>query len=107
MGRWDTPGHPDPQGVQLAEIRSYLSDQPQIKWVWYDYLCMYQSTSADHNTRTKTQQQQFKAMLKNVNLLYMGCTVLILLDRSYLGRFWTQFEAWLSMQSATLAGLVS
>ena len=33
--------------------------------------------------------------------------VLILLDRTYLGRFWTQFEGWLSMQRASPDGLVS
>ena len=46
-------------------------------------------------------------MLRNINLLYLGCSVLLLADRSYLSRFWTQFEAWLSMQSATASGLVS
>lgn len=31
-------------------------------------------------------------MLRNVNFLYLGCKVLILLDRKFQGRFWTQFE---------------
>ena len=44
-------------------------------------------------------------MLPSINLLYLGCTVLILMDLSYLSRFWTQFEAWLSMQTATTGGL--
>ena len=38
-------------------------------------------------------------------MLYLGTTVLILLDLSYVSRFWTQFEAWLSMQFATPDGL--
>ena len=38
-------------------------------------------------------------------MLYLGTTVLILLDLSYVSRFWTQFEAWLSMQFATPTGL--
>ena len=33
--------------------------------------------------------------------------MLLLADRTYLSRFWTQFEAWLSMQQATARGLVS
>ena len=37
-------------------------------------------------------------MLLNVNYLYLSMPVLILLDLSYQSRFWTQFEAWLSMQ---------
>jgi hypothetical protein len=40
-------------------------------------------------------------------MLYLGTTVLILFDLSYLSRFWTQFEAWLSMQFATPNGLKS
>lgn len=45
-------------------------------------------------------------MLQNVNLLYLGTQVLVLLDLSYLGRFWTQFEAWLSMQVVSVHGLM-
>jgi hypothetical protein len=44
-------------------------------------------------------------MIRHVNLLYLGCRVLILLDLSYLSRFWTQLEAWLSMQQITASGL--
>ena len=40
-----------------------------------------------------------------VNLLYLGMRVLVLADISYLSRFWTQFEAWLSMQAAGPDGL--
>ena len=40
-------------------------------------------------------------------MLYLGTTVLILFDLSYSSRFWTQFEAWLSMQFATPSGLKS
>jgi len=45
-------------------------------------------------------------MLDNVNLLYLSCRVLILLDNAYLARFWTQFEAWVSMQTACSEGLI-
>ena len=41
-----------------------------------------------------------------VNLLYLGCRVLILLDKSYFGRFWTLFEAWLAMRRSSEEGLV-
>ena len=43
-------------------------------------------------------------MLKKVNWLYLGCSVLVLLDLSYLSRFWTQFEAWLSFQTIGTEG---
>ena len=98
--RWDNPGHPDPNGVQLRELRKFLEDHKHIKFVWYDYLCMYQGKE-----RSAGQLRAFSWMLRNVNMLYLGCSVLILLDRSYQGRFWTQFEAWLSLQKATPDGL--
>lgn len=47
----------------------------------------------------------FREQILRVNLLYLGCRVLILLDLSYLSRFWTQLEAWLSMQAVTEHGL--
>ncbi len=40
-------------------------------------------------------------------MLYLGTSVLILYDLPYASRFWTQFEAWLSMQFATPNGLKS
>ena len=98
--RWDSPQHPDPNGVQLAELRRFLFDHQHIKYVWYDYLCMYQGKE-----RSAPQLRAFSGMLRNVNMLYLGCSVLILLDRSYQGRFWTQFEAWLSLQKVSPDGL--
>ena len=44
-------------------------------------------------------------MLPNINLLYLFCSVLILLDGSYMSRFWTQFEAFLSFRKVTASGL--
>ena len=38
--------------------------------------------------RTETEKMEFDWMLQNARLLYLGCTVLILLDLSYLSRFW-------------------
>ena len=70
-----------------------------------DFCCMPQKTEG--NTRSDAEKQTFELMLKNVNLLFLGIGVLILTDRSYLSRFWTQFEAWLAMQDASASGLVS
>jgi len=68
--------------------------------------CMPQSsTHGDAEERTPAESEAFRAMLTEVNLLYLGCSVLLLVDLSYISRFWTQFEAWLSMQSATASGL--
>ena len=40
------------------------------------YSCMYQAP------RSFTQDIEFQEMLPNINLLYLGCKVLILLDMS-------------------------
>ena len=63
------------------------------------YWCMPQGE------RSLAESVEFKHMLKHANLLYLGTRVLILLDLSYIGRFWTLFEAWLSMQAVHPEGL--
>jgi hypothetical protein len=98
--RWFARDAPDKDGLQLAEIRIYLEAHPEVQWVWYDYWCMPQGD------RTPAQKVAFNYMLQNVNYLYLGCSVLILLDLSYLSRFWTQFEAWLSFQVPSPDGLL-
>ncbi len=40
--------------------------------------------------KTPAEKAKFMYMLENVNVLYAGMRVLILLDLSYQGRFWTQ-----------------
>ena len=37
--------------------------------------------------RTRADKLAFRWMLQNVNLLYLGCSVLLLVDISYLSRF--------------------
>ena len=55
--------------------------------------------------RSEEDQREFDRMLPNIPLLCLGCSVLVLLDLQYIGRFWTQFEAWLAMQQACAEGL--
>ena len=55
--------------------------------------------------RTEAEEADFQAMLMSVNRLYLGGKVLILLDKEYMGRFWTSAEAWLSTRSCTASGL--
>ena len=42
--------------------------------------------------RNKTGEEdvEFQVMLPNINLLYLFCSVLVLLDRSYMSRFWVR-----------------
>ena len=109
--RWDEVETPDPSGVQLVALRDYLQERPHIKRVWLDFCCIPQKEAdgdeVPNGGRSEAEQQTFALMLRNVNLLYLGLSVLILADRSYLSRFWTQFEAWLAMQDVGPSGLVS
>ena len=61
--------------------------------------------SMPQGKRSVAESVEFKHMLNHANLLYLGTRVLVLLDLSYIGRFWTLFEAWLSMQTAHPEGL--
>jgi hypothetical protein len=54
---------------------------------WCDsYWCMPQKTP--HSDRTPAEKVQFAHMLRHASLVYLGSRVLILLDLSYLSRFW-------------------
>ena len=107
--RWEKPLDPDSQGGQMQRLCEFLrsAEGTSFEYVWIDVSCMPQHCTAEGLPREKTQQEKldFGRMLSQVNLLYLGCSVLIIMDRSYMSRFWTQFEAWLSFQSATSEGL--
>ena len=55
--------------------------------------------------RTEAEDADFRDMLHNMDVMYLSSTVLLVVDMSYLTRFWTQFEAWLSFQSPATSGL--
>ena len=103
--RWEEPGRPDVNGVQLEAIQAYLKDHEEIKWIWFDYSSMPQKIGGI-DKRTREEKAEFQLMLKCVTDLYLTAQVLILLDGSYASRFWTLTEAWCSMQTATAKGLV-
>ncbi|KOO34185.1 RNA helicase [Chrysochromulina tobinii] len=100
--RWETPTDPDPTGAQALAVQAYLLDHPEIDAVWFDFSSMPQGQK-----KTERESAEFKEMLPNINLLYLTCSVLILMDRSYMNRFWTQFEAYLSMRAITSEGLTN
>jgi len=97
---WEDPTQPDGKGVQFAAIKKHLVDNKAIKWVWFDFWSMPQGMD-----KTEVEDVEFTTMLPNINLLYLFCSVLILLDGSYMSRFWTQFEAFLSFRKVTPNGL--
>eukprot|EP00900_Chrysochromulina_parva_P007474 jgi/Chrpa1/16728/Chrysochromulina_OHIO_Genome00023631-RA len=109
---WTKKTQPDPDGEQLKAIKAFLvsSAGKRIELVWIDGGSMPQHQPdrlIRPIIRSVEDTADFKTMLSQVNMLYLGTTVLILFDLSYLSRFWTQFEAWLSMQFATPNGLKS
>ena len=99
--RWERPDEPDTKGTQLAALKRYLDGHPEIEHVWFDFPCMPQ------RPRSPEDDDEFAEMLSNVNVIYIGMQVLILLDMSYMSRFWTQTEAWMSMQDASTSGLAT
>eukprot|EP00900_Chrysochromulina_parva_P018416 jgi/Chrpa1/26576/Chrysochromulina_OHIO_Genome00013222-RA len=102
--RWEEPGRPDVDGVQLEAIKAYLEKHPEIKWIWFDYSSMPQKIRGI-DSRTPKEKAEFQLMLTCITDLYLTASVLILLDGSYASRFWTLTEAWCSMQTATSDGL--
>ena len=103
--RWEEPGRPDVNGVQLEAIKEYLKEHLKIKWVWFDYSSMPQKVGSI-DTRTPKEKAEFQLMLCAIADLYLTAQVLILLDGSYASRFWPLTEAWCSMQTATAKGFV-
>jgi len=102
--RWEEPHQPDVKGEQLKAIKAYLEKHPEIEWVWFDYSSMPQKVDGV-DTRTHEDKAEFQLMLAAIADLYLTARVLILLDTSYVSRFWTLTEAWCSMQTVTSEGL--
>ena len=100
--RWEHPDEPDSKGAQLAALKRYLDDNPEIEHIWFDFSSMPQKP------RTPEEEDEFAEMLSNVNVVYLGMKVLVLLDMSYMSRFWTQTEAWMAMHEPSKeAGLAT
>lgn len=68
-------------------------------------LCVRSYSSLPQGQRSGAENDEFDVGLHNANLLYLFCSVLILLDLRYLQRFWPQFEAFLAMRTVTEKGL--
>jgi len=88
----------------MYELQSYLLANRDIELVWVDYSCMPQR-ERNGQEAARELREEFKAMLPNINLIYIGCSVLVLADLSYVSRFWTQFECWLAMCEPSEEGL--
>jgi hypothetical protein len=87
---WMSPEHPDPEGEQADALREWLRRNPHITKVWMDWCSLPQGE------RTPVEQRKFKRGLAHVNLVYLSCYVVKVLNSQYAARFWPQYEAWLS-----------
>ena len=86
--RWEEPTQPDTHGEQLRVMREHLTANPAITHVWYDYYCMPQKDEEGYDDRTPTEKTEFDFMLQSIADLYLTTKVLIILDVSYISRFW-------------------
>ena len=68
------------------------------------YSCLPQKAAGGEG-RTPEESEQFQLMLNGIADLYLTARVLILLDNSYVSRFWTMMEAWCSMLTTTVEGV--
>jgi len=91
---WIEGTHPDPQGQQAKVLRDWLQKNPHVTDVWIDWCCLPQ-----HERKDRSELQEFSDGLDFVNMVYLSCTVLKIMNKIYVGRFWPQFEAWLSYQA--------
>mmetsp|Transcript_34929 Transcript_34929/g.80908 ORF Transcript_34929/g.80908 Transcript_34929/m.80908 type:complete len:927 (-) Transcript_34929:130-2910(-) len=119
--RWFSRSHPDwdenlpqNQSAKLKKLQELLCEHEEIRGIWLDFCCVPQGNNADgsdtyvHNygMRDEAEQRYFRYTLDNIKLLYLTGTVLIFVDQKYMGRFWTQFEAFLSLHKAGRKGVV-
>ena len=84
---------PDRGGEQLRTLKTHLDDpdNAHIEWVWYDYWSMLQRPpDGSDDDREPAEKKMFGWMLNNVNLLYLGGSVLLMVDLSYISRFWVR-----------------
>ena len=81
--RWENSKVPDTTGAQLEALRGFVLEQKEIQYVFYDLMSLPQG-----DDRTPAEKAAFAQQLPNINLLYVACSVLIMLDRSYFSRFW-------------------
>ena len=66
---------------------------------------MPQHESPEFDGRTPAEKEEFDLMLGSITDLYLTAMVLILLDMTYMGRFWTLLEAFFSLMRATAEGV--
>lgn len=103
QGRKPTSDKPKPNPA--APFGQHSSIQSQIDWDSFEDVMKFLDDAPSTDPpgmyslmenfgapqyRTHAEDQEFKMMLPNINLVYLGMSVFVLLERSYIGRFWVR-----------------
>lgn len=75
--------HPDPSGDILKTIQGFLKEFPKYKYVFWDYMCIYQDGG---------NQEQIRAYLAAANEFYFESDTLAIVVGDYLNRTWCVTE---------------
>ena len=118
---WESASDPDPRGLQVDALRQFLRENPRFKHVWYDFWTLPAvagrgvpsrlagglegGQSAVSSFDLATDANADARMRELCPLLFLGCSVLLLLSDEYAERFECTLEAWLAMQACTDAGM--
>ena len=96
LWRWVEKHNPDTDGEQLRAIQKFLLNNWWTEFIWFDFGCLPQKLSDAELTHA--EQAYFQNVLSHINLLYLHCNVLILLDADYNRRFWCVYETFLAFK---------
>jgi hypothetical protein len=98
---WASPGSPDPDSGRLQEVANVFNENPKLQFMWMDWSCLPQGEA-----RTEIEKLYFKYFLSSgaINLVYLGATVVSIVNNRYLESFWTQFEYILATRKITAHG---
>ena len=66
---------------------------------------MAQRQSESVDGRSPVDRREFELMLNSIADLYLTSRVLIILDNTYMTRFWTLMEAWCAMMTTSDSGV--
>jgi len=82
--RWQSPSHPDPEGMQLALLKEHANAHPDAHY-WVDYSCLPQA-------RLASDTKLFEKTLPKLTSLQSGASTLVIEDEQYGERLWCYVE---------------
>ena len=95
---WETAQHPDPKCTRKRLLANFLRETPACEGVWLDYACLPQGNRSD------AEGEYFNRTLQSINYLFLALPAVIFANATYIGRFWTSYEASLVLRKVTGEG---